>query len=257
MGVVHTPCTVRRRTLSPAFSCVLPASTRMSRGHLSCSVHALLRVEDAAYLVRTLRGEARGAQHHHVPAFTLFSSPERFDPRSTGPPTTAQDRTHWAAEGRGAFVREAGSTVDQRIHCAEFSEKDEVRTQGGSQRGIASAQNQHDSAAAGSFAASVSSGWSRRQRSLSVSDGASARAPLVPCRRRCWLQGLVIVGSASHNTPETQAFVSDYKARAPSLAFSYFAAATRQLLRVLTTRQQTSPLKTSRRIRNSSRWGAH
>lgn len=62
--------------------------------------------------------------------------------------TPCTDRTHWAAEGRGAYVREAGASADVRLHCAEFSDSDE---------------------------------------------------------------GLVIVGSASHNTPETDSFVSDYK----------------------------------------------
>lgn len=40
----------------------------------------------------------------------------------------SQDRTHWAAEGRGAFVREAGSTVDHRLQAAEFTEQDAVRS---------------------------------------------------------------------------------------------------------------------------------
>ena len=57
-----------------------------------------------------------------------------------------QNRTHWAVEGRGAWLRE-GDAADVRIRCASFSERDE---------------------------------------------------------------GLVIVGSASHNTPETDAFVKDF-----------------------------------------------
>jgi 3'-phosphoadenosine 5'-phosphosulfate (PAPS) 3'-phosphatase len=61
----------------------------------------------------------------------------------------AQNRTHWAVEGRGAWLR-AGDAPDERIRCKAFSESDE---------------------------------------------------------------GLVIVGSASHNTPDTDAFVADYKAR--------------------------------------------
>lgn len=42
---------------------------------------------------------------------------------------------------------------------------------------------------------------------------AAAALRLTRARGSAVLQGLIIVGSASHNTPETQAFVSDYKAR--------------------------------------------
>ena len=62
----------------------------------------------------------------------------------------AQNRTHWAVEGRGAWLRE-GDAADTRLQCATFRDSD---------------------------------------------------------------PGLVLVGSASHNTPETDAFVADYKARA-------------------------------------------
>lgn len=48
-------------------------------------------------------------------------------PETASPGIPCQDRTHWAAEGRGAFVREAGSTVDHRLQCAEFTEQDAVR----------------------------------------------------------------------------------------------------------------------------------
>ena len=68
-------------------------------------------------------------------------------------PPHAQNRTHWAVEGRGAWLREGGG-ADVRLRCAEFSEADE---------------------------------------------------------------GLVLVGSASHNTPDTDAFVADFKARARAL----------------------------------------
>jgi 3'-phosphoadenosine 5'-phosphosulfate (PAPS) 3'-phosphatase len=57
-----------------------------------------------------------------------------------------QNRTHWAVEGRGAWLRE-GDAADTRLQCATFRDSD---------------------------------------------------------------AGLVIVGSASHNTPDTQAFVADY-----------------------------------------------
>lgn len=57
-----------------------------------------------------------------------------------------QNRTHWAVEGRGAYVREGDADV--RIRCASFAETD---------------------------------------------------------------AGLTLVGSASHNTAETDAFVAGYK----------------------------------------------
>eukprot|EP00899_Mesostigma_viride_P021995 jgi/Mesvir1/2980/Mv09606-RA.1 len=62
--------------------------------------------------------------------------------------TPCEDRTHWAVAGQGAYVREAGSTSDARIHAAQFSETD---------------------------------------------------------------AGITVVGSASHSTPETEAFIAKYK----------------------------------------------
>ena len=85
-------------------------------------------------------------------------------------------------EGRGAYVREGGASADTRINCAEFSETDAVR-------------------AAPNCAIVVRA--APRGRSVT----SALRVRIIAAL----LQGLVIVGSASHNTPDTNDFVAAFK----------------------------------------------